>query len=163
MKHPVIRVLSLFLVLVMTLSCCAFAAERPDFGEGADENADKLNALGLFLGTGTGYDLEGQATRLHGLVMLIRLLGEEDAAKSCTDPCPFLDVPDWGKPYAAYAYKKGYTNGVSATAFDPDSKINFVSYVTFLLRALGYDELPVPLRGRPDGSGKRRAASPGHQ
>ena len=140
MKHPVIRVLSLFLVLVMTLSCCAFAAERPDFGEGAEENADKLNALGLFLGTGTGYDLEGQATRLHGLVMLIRLLGEEDAAKSCTDPCPFLDVPDWGKPYAAYAYKKGYTNGVSATAFDPDSKINFVSYVTFLLRALGYDD-----------------------
>lgn len=43
--------------------------------------------------------------------MLIRLLGEESEALTCTAYQPFTDVPDWALPYAAYAYSKGYTNG----------------------------------------------------
>lgn len=38
--------------------------------------------------------------------MLIRLLGEESEALSCTAYQPFTDVPDWALPYAAYAYSK---------------------------------------------------------
>lgn len=38
--------------------------------------------------------------------MLIRLLGEESEALTCTAYQPFTDVPDWALPYAAYAYSK---------------------------------------------------------
>jgi len=104
-------------------------------------NADHLKALGLFKGTENGYELEKGATRIQGLVMMIRLLGEEDEAKAA-DPAknPFKDVPDWAAKYAAYGHEKGYASGVSSTKFDPDSPLDFKSYTTFMLRALGYDD-----------------------
>ena len=73
--------------------------------------------------------------------MLIRLLGEEDEALRCQDPCPFRDVAE-GNPsrYTAYAYRMGYTTGTSTTTFSPGGTMNFKGYVTFLLRALGYDD-----------------------
>lgn len=108
--------------------------------------ASALKALSLFKGTDTGYgegfDLELTPTRIQALVMLIRLLGEEDAALACTSPVPFKDVPDahWGRPYIAYAYEKGYTNGVEGNKFAPDRPVNAGMYVEFILRALGYSD-----------------------
>ena len=131
----------------MVFSMAAAAAETVSFsGMKAEGNADRLYALGLFKGTGTNpdgtpvYALEKTATRMEGLVMLIRLLGEEADALAYTGECPFTDVPGWARQYAAYAYGKGYTNGTSATTFTPGTEIDFNSYVTFLLRALGYND-----------------------
>ena len=108
--------------------------------------ASALKTLSLFRGTDTGYgegfDLEVTSTRIQALVMLIRMLGEEDAALACTDPAPFNDVPDnfWGRPYIAYAYRMGYTNGVENNNFAPDRATNAGMYVEFVLRALGYSD-----------------------
>ena len=104
----------------------------------ATEEADKLNSLGLFLGSGSGYDLERAPTRAEGLVMLIRMLGEEAEAKNCPYTHPFHDVPAWADRYAAWAYSKGYTKGTSATTFTPNANITAAEYITFMLRALGY-------------------------
>lgn len=71
--------------------------------------------------------------------MLIRLLGEEDAALSGTYPCPFTDVPDWGKQYVGFAYQNGLTNGVSADQFGMGNASS-ANYLTFVLRALGYSD-----------------------
>ena len=88
------RTLVLALTLVLSLSISVPARAAVD-----ETNAHRLNALGLFLGTGSGYDLGGTATRLHGIIMLTRMLGEEDAALSFDGPCPFSDVaaapPRW--------------------------------------------------------------------
>lgn len=129
------KLLALVLSLCLLLTIPAYAAERDE------SNGDRLYALGLFKGTGNGYALDQTATRLQGLIMLTRLLGEEEAALACTDPCPFTDVAA-GNPsrYVAYAYGKGYTTGTSATTFSPGNTIGFKHYVTFLLRALGYRE-----------------------
>ena len=81
------RTLALALTLVLSLSVSVPARAAVD-----ETNANRLNALGLFLGTGSGYDLGGTATRLHGIIMLTRMLGEEDAALSFDGPCPFSDV-----------------------------------------------------------------------
>jgi len=123
------------MALLMFVGICVPAAAD------SQTNADHLNALGLFQGTGDGYDLEGQATRIQGLIMMIRLLGEEDQAKAA-DPAknPFKDVPDWAKPYTSYGYEKGYAAGRDATTYDPDGKMDFKSYTTLMLRALGYDD-----------------------
>jgi len=105
-------------------------------------NAEHLEAMGLFKGgEGGNFGLEEPANRIQGLVMMIRLLGEEKQAEAA-DPAmnPFTDVPGWAVKYAAYAYEMGYTTGRSATTFDPNGALDFKSYTTFMLRALGYDD-----------------------
>ena len=59
-------------------------------------------------------------------------------ALTCTAYQPFTDVPDWALPYAAYAYSKGYTNGVSPTTFGTTMSASAEMYTEFLLRALRY-------------------------
>lgn len=106
--------------------------------------AGALAEMGLFRGTGTaygsGYDLEKIPTRIEGLVMFLRLIGEEEAALAYTGSNPFGDVPAWADRYVAYAYGKGYTTGVSETAFAPERTMGASEYVIFLLRVLGYSE-----------------------
>lgn len=137
--------------------------------------AASLKQLTLFRGSDTGYgegfDLEKAPTRMEALIMLIRLLGEESEALTCTAYQPFTDVPDWALPYAAYAYSKGYTNGVGPTTFGTTMSASAEMYTEFLLRALRYsstaqsDISNAPrarvLCGRPDrGRGERFAAPP---
>ena len=102
--------------------------------------ADGLKAMGLFIGTGSGYELERPATRIEAAVMLIRLLGEESDALKCTEKNPFADVPQWADRYAAYAYAKGYTKGTSADKFSPSAEVTDEQYFTFVMRALGYSD-----------------------
>lgn len=111
--------------------------------------ADALKAMGLFKGTdtpyGSGYDLEEVPTRVQGLILFLRLLGEEQAALNFAGSVEFLDVPKWALPYVSYAYERGYTKGIGVddqgrVAFDPDSVLTADHYVTFLLRALAYQE-----------------------
>lgn len=47
-------------------------------------------------------------------------------------------MPDWALPYAAYAYSKGYTNGVGPTTFGTTMSASAEMYTEFLLRALRY-------------------------
>lgn len=120
-------------------------------GSGVDYNAmaDALAEMGLLQGTGvsygSGYELERTSMRIEGLVMFIRLLGEERAALQSTAPNPFADVPTWAERYVAYAYEKGYTTGTGVAAdgtmyFSPNATISAEEYMTFLLRALGYSD-----------------------
>ena len=108
--------------------------------------AAALRTMGLFQGSGTGYgsgfDLEAAPTRIQGLIMFLRLIGEEQAALATTAACPFTDVPAWCQSYVAYAYEKGYTKGMDEAAkrFGTDDTLTAGQYVTFLLRALGYSE-----------------------
>lgn len=104
--------------------------------------ASALRSLGLFRGTGSGvgegFDLDQPPTRGEGLVMFLRILGEEQAALESGYTHPFADVPGWLSPYVAWAYEKGYSNGVSDARFAPDQPLPAQQYVELLLRALGY-------------------------
>ncbi len=103
--------------------------------------AEKLNELNLFLGTEKGFELERAPSRLEGLVLLIRFLGrEEDALQFSQKKHAFTDVPDWGKNYVNYAYSMGLTNGISQSRFGSDLPIEAKAYLTFILRALGYND-----------------------
>ena len=94
--------------------------------------AAALKTISLFRGSDTGYgegfDLEKAPTRMEALIMLIRLLGEEKEALSCTASFPFTDIPDWAEPYAAYGYSKGYTNGVDAKHFGPNNTVSAAQF-----------------------------------
>ena len=139
MKRSRRSLASLFLAALLTLQLLALPATASGSSPESTDRADKLASLNLFQGTGDGYQLDNIPTRMQGLVMLIRLLGLEEEALACTDTSPFTDLT-WGKEYAAYAYATGLTKGTSATTFTPNGSLNAKSYVTFLLRALGYDD-----------------------
>lgn len=132
MKKP-LKLLGLGLATAAMLSIPAFAA---DF----DHCADALNELGLFQGTSTGYDLDRAPTRAEASAMLVRLLGQEEAAQALTYTAPFTDVLDWAKPYVQYLYENGLANGKSETNFGASDPCTAQQYATFLMRALGYSE-----------------------
>lgn len=135
MKRIISALILVFFIVVFSIP--AFAAASTYYGD----YATKLAEIGVFKGTGTGFELEREPNRLEGLIMLIRLLGKESEAKSlATAACSFTDVPVWGRGYVNYAYKNGLTNGVGNNKFGTQDKMNGKSYVTFLLRSLGYSD-----------------------
>lgn len=139
MKQRASRLLALLLTCAMVLAVSALPAAASGSSPESTGRADKLASLGLFQGTDQGYQLDNTPTRIQGLVMLIRLLGLEDEALAHDEITPFTDL-GWGKSYVAYAYENGLTQGTGGATFSPNSALNAKSYVTFLLRALGYDD-----------------------
>lgn len=107
--------------------------------------ADALYALGLFQGRSVGkdgkpvYDLAAPCTRAEAAVMLVRLLGKEEEAKTAGST-PFTDLADWQKPYVGWLYQRGLAAGASYTTFEPDARCTAQMYATFMLRALGYSD-----------------------
>ena len=100
--------------------------------------ADALKEMGLFIGTRSGYELDRVPTRAEAAVMLVRLLGQEDAAQHSDFATPFTDVPAWAAPYVGWLYENELTVGVSGTRFGTTLDCSAQQYATFLLRALGY-------------------------
>ena len=135
------KLLSILLALVLALSLLppAFAA-----GDEAVSAANALHQMGLFNGTGTDaggnpvFELDRQPTRNEAVTMLVRLLGKEEEAKAGTWSTPFTDVAEWAKPYVGYAYANGLTDGMTATQFGGSLTVTSAQYITFVLRALGY-------------------------
>lgn len=74
------------------------------------EVADELNNLELIKGSDKGYELDREANRIEGLIMLIRLIG------------------------------KGLTNGLSDLEFGSKQSMTGQQFITFVLRSLGYDD-----------------------
>ena len=104
-------------------------------------SAIRLKELGILKGTGQGFELDDKATRLEGLVLLIKLLGKEKDTDYYSEvECKFTDVPRWGIKYVNYAFDNNLTTGISDNAFGSQYKISAKEFITFLLRALGYNE-----------------------
>ena len=136
------RIFAFALVLCLMLTLAPFASAASDK---ANEAANALYELGLFQGTAENadgtpvFDLDRAPTRAEAVTMLVRLLGGEDAALAGDWDTPFTDVPAWAEPYVGYAYSKGLTDGTGETAFGSDTSVTAAQYITFVLRALGYE------------------------
>lgn len=110
------------------------------------ELALNLKELGLFKGVGenengeTVFELEKKMNRVEALVMLVRAFGKESEAEKYAKTHPFTDVPAWADGYVSYAYDKRITKGVSSNLFGAESDTSLEMYLTFMLRALGYNE-----------------------
>lgn len=126
----------LILAVFLLIGNAAASQYTPKYGE----EADILNALGLFNGTDKGYELDRAPTRTEALVLLVRLLGSDSEAKDCTAANPFTDVPSWADRYVAWAYSKGLTKGISEDMFGSAGNVSARMFITFALRALGYDD-----------------------
>lgn len=153
------KFLSTLLALTMLPSLCVPALAVENTAGGTDTTqavttaqdpgkaaADVLHELGLFNGVGIGadgkpiYDLDRAPTRLEALIMLVRLLGKEQEALAGTWKHPFTDVPDWGNAIVGYAYEHKLTGGVAATLYGSEEPATVSMYLTFVLRAMGYQD-----------------------
>ena len=136
------RIMTCLLIAAMLVS---FVPTAYAVSTEAYNAAGVLNNIGLFKGTGTKsdgspeFDLGRAPARDEAVTMLVRLLGKETEAKNGTWDMPFNDVAEWAKPYVGYAYANGLTSGTSATTFGGSQTVTATQYLTFVLRALGYD------------------------
>ena len=151
-----IRSVSLLLAAVLFLSVLPVFVSAGSLS-GFEASAAFLKELGLFRGVSDDdFDLSRCPTRVEAVVMVVRLMGEEDAALGARYPHPFTDVPAWADDYVGYAYARGITNGVSPDRFGADTAVTTSMYLTFLLRVLGYSDTagdfdwgdPYPLASR---------------
>ena len=137
------KLLALALTLCLVLGLAPGAAAA---GTEAEDAAGALYALGLFRGTGTDaegaptFELGRALTRSEAVTMLVRLLGREDEALGGSWETPFTDVEAWAGPYVGLAYENGLTTGTGETAFGGGERVTAAQYITFILRALGYDD-----------------------
>jgi S1-C subfamily serine protease len=137
------RVIAFILVIILAVGISPAALAAPTT---ASEAADALYSLGLFRGTSAGFELDRAPSRQEAIVMLIRLLGKENAAVSGNWSHPFTDVDAWADDYVGYAYEKGLTRGLynddsNGHIFGGgDTKVTGKQYVIFVLRALEYSE-----------------------
>ena len=139
------RMLSLMLALLLLLPLALPAAAADDLRSYAREEqlGYALEAMGLFRGySGTDLGLADAPTRTQALVMMLRLMGLESDALAEGGAYPFEDVPgdSWAAPYIGYAYQHDLTRGQSETRFGGDDVADARTYLTFVLRALGYAE-----------------------
>ena len=135
------------IVTILITLCFLFALTPACQGANtaATEAADALNALGLLNGTGTNadgspiYELDRQPTRQEAITMLVKLVGGTEESSHGGWSTPFTDVDDWAKNWVGYAYAKGLTAGTSPTTFGANDKTTAAQFLTFVLKALGYD------------------------
>lgn len=139
------RLLALVICVVFCISFCpvkTMAAENNSDISFEESLAVGLKHLGLFEGiSDTDFGLKSAPTRADAVVMLIRMLGKENEVLSGSFKNPFTDVPSWASPYVAYAYENGLTKGISDNLFGPDEVCGINTFLTFILRALGYSEI----------------------
>lgn len=103
--------------------------------------AEALYEMGLFRGTGNGFELERVLTRAEGITMLVRMLGKETEAASMSEAeLPFTDVAPWAHGYISYAFTNGITKGISPVLFGSADEMAEYMFLTLTLRALGYSD-----------------------
>ena len=129
----------MILAVILTLNIVTVQISADETS--SNESAEILSMVGMFKGSDKGFELDREPSRLEGLVMMLRVIGKEEEALSYdTEVKTFNDVPGWGMKYVQFAYDHGLTKGITDSEFGSDITIDSKSYLTFILRALGYDD-----------------------
>ena len=130
-------------VLVFCLCAAMIVPAGAYNADDTQKRAEALQAMNLFKGSDNGFELDRAPTRMEAIIMLVRLLGQENEALYGEGYShPFTDAPGWenAEQYLAYAYTANLTTGATATAFEPEAPATAQMYATFVLRALGYED-----------------------
>lgn len=161
------KLLSLLLAVTLLASLFLVTASANQNREAMELSAHILYELGLFRGVGNDkdgnpvLDLDRAPTREEAAVMLVRLLGKETEALAKNHSSPFTDVSGWAKPYIGYAYQNQFTNGMSENYFGAKENVTPAQYLTFVLRALGYNANDFHWQTAWDLTNELRITSPG--
>lgn len=136
MKH---RFLALLCAAVLTFSAIPAASALPNEALRA---ADTLATLNMVHGTAQGdYLLNAPATRAHAAVLLVRLSGQEAAAKADPWYAGHRDLPAWAAPSINYAIHQGWINNEPFELdFHPEQAITANAWCAALLNMMGFTD-----------------------
>lgn len=127
------------ILIIIVSFLCSYSAALANEESLNIKEAEALNEMGLFKGSAEGFELDRAPSRIEGGVMLIRLLGKESEAIVDKSTHPFTDVPNWANYYIGYLYDNGLSKGIGNNQYG-SGLIDSKSYVTLVLRSLGYDD-----------------------
>ena len=99
------------------------------------DQAEMLKALGLFIGSDKGFELDRHLTRAEAAVLIVRFMGEEKNAEAQANAHPFTDVPAWADACVGWLYQNEITAGISATAYGSTYFVTYWQFTAFLSRA----------------------------
>jgi len=135
--------LSLFFLLLLNPSS-GWAASFPDLeGHWGRYGAERVAALGIMRGTGTGkFDPDRNITRYETLAVLVRISGGEEEARELKLEGEVRSrlgtVPSWAEGYLAYALGKGIVLPDEVSSFrEPEAVLTRQELASWLARTLG--------------------------
>lgn len=139
--------LTLWFILVfsLVLQNIAFAIEFKDISDKkynwARPYIEKMALFGVIKGTtNDSFSPDLPITRAQSIVMIIRLLGEEEVAKNKKMPTSFKNedlVPEWARGYIAHAVDRGIISGSDLSGFRANDAVKRHEIAVFAVKALG--------------------------
>ena len=137
------RVLSLFLIIALCLSCTVFAADFKDTEKHQNREAiDIVNTLSVIEGYPSGmFGPNDTLTRAEAATMITRAVLQDRLVGYSN--FGFDDVPysHWARNYISTAYAYGIVNGYGNNKFGPEDRVTNIQFATMVLNALGYKAL----------------------
>ena len=132
------RAITLAISLLMVMQIMAINPTVTDASLVTPEYAiETLISVGL-LSQNSVKELESTVTRQEAIVILCQLLAY-NSGNADTSPAPFYDVADWARQAVAMAYNAGLVRGDEGQ-FGANNPLSHRDWLTFLLRALGYND-----------------------
>lgn len=108
---------------------------------GLADSGYALQRLGVVAGDDNGdLMLSKSGTRQEAFTLFLSLLGEQDIAEAAQYSYTFQDVSQWFADFAGYGQYTNYAAGYSETEFGGHDVVTAPQYMTFVLRALGYED-----------------------
>lgn len=108
------------------------------------EMANQLRGYGILQGDeNNNLNLDKTITRAEMAVLVLRMLGYEDVAKTAAGTSMFSDVAadHWGNPYINYAANIGVIKGFDDGTFKPDEEVKTEQAMKMIVAALGYENV----------------------
>ena len=126
------RMAVLSLVLCLTISALPYARALEGEGERA---VNTLAALHLVIGTPDGYAVNDAATQEQAATLIVRLLGEQEAAQASLRWCGWTGVPSWARMAINYCADHEL---ILPSEYIPNGMLDANQWCTMLLRAVGF-------------------------
>ncbi len=137
------KILAVLLTLTMLFSTVGYAASFSDVNSENNfyESIQILSGLGIINGYTDGtFGPERDVTRAEFATMLMRAMASAGIGSPDPAGTPFKDLNDaaWAIGDVKTAYDLGIINGMTATTFEPNSKVTYEQALKMIVCALNY-------------------------
>lgn len=136
------KILAVLLTLAMLFSTVGYAAQFSDVSSesGYYEPIQILSGLGIINGYEDGtFGPDKDVTRAEFATMLMRAMASAGIGSTDAAGTPFTDIAGhWGISDIRTAYDLGIINGMTATTFEPNSKVTYEQALKMIVCALNY-------------------------
>ncbi len=139
------RSICIFISLIMLLGAVAVARTDIPRSEipSAESIAQRLNRIGIMLGTENGFELERSVTRAEALTLIWRTSGLAFTDIGISNPFADVSTEHWAYDTILKFYHAGYIHGTSETTFEPERTVTGREFAKIMLSCMGYEDVTI--------------------